>query len=307
MILACSSSQRRRSSSSRSNRSFRAWWYVVKPPPCVQAVFPPAPSSTVTTRVADAGQQLAVVADEQHRLRRLAQRLLEPQLAGHVEVVVRLVEHQHLVRAAEQRLEHDPLLLAAGERAHLAPLRLLERDADRRDRAGVPQHLGLVAAGVGPVGQGLRVAHLGALVVALHHQQLGLLQRLGGRAHGGRRDRHQQVAHRRGVPHRPDELAHHPEAAGPADRALVRVDVAGHQAQQRGLAGAVGTDQRDLGAVTDPERDVRQQAPPVREVVADAVDVDVSHALECERSPGWRDRVSRRQLAAAAARARPGR
>ena len=189
LILACSSSHRRRSSSSRSNRSFLAWWYVVKPPPCVQVVFPPAPSSTVTTRVADAGQQLAVVADEQHRLRRLPQRLLEPQLAGHVEVVVRLVEHQHLVRAAEQRLEHHPLLLAAGERAHLAPLRLLERDADRRDRAGVPQDLGLVAAGVGPVGQGLRVAHLGALVVALHHQQLGLLQRLGGRAHGGRRDR----------------------------------------------------------------------------------------------------------------------
>ena len=38
----------------------------------------------------------------------------EPPLAGHVEVVVRLVEQQHLVRPARQRLQREPLLLTAG-------------------------------------------------------------------------------------------------------------------------------------------------------------------------------------------------
>ena len=214
MILACSSSQRRRSSSSRVNRSVRASWYVAKPPPWVQVVLPPAPSSTVTTRVAvrasssRSWQTNSTVfgdsrsASSSHRL------------PGHVEVVVRLVEQQHLVRPAEQGLEHQPLLLAAGERAHLAPLRLVERDAERRDRAGVPEHLGVVPAGVGPVGQRLRVAHLGRLVVVLHHRQLGLLEGGGRRPHRRRRDRHQQVAHRRVVAHRADELPHHAEAAG---------------------------------------------------------------------------------------------
>ncbi len=50
--LACSSSQRRVSSSKRANRSLRAWWYDANPPGCVHTVFPAAPSSTVTTRVA---------------------------------------------------------------------------------------------------------------------------------------------------------------------------------------------------------------------------------------------------------------
>ena len=183
---------------------------------------------------------------------------------------------------AQQRLEHDPLLLAAGQRAHLAPLRLLERDAEGRDRAGVPEHLGLVAAGVGPVGQGLRIAHLGLLVVVLHHQQLGRLQRRGGRAHGGRRDRDEQVAHRRGVPHRAHELAHHAEAAGPADRALVRVDVAGDQiCSSVVLPAPLAPTSATLAPSPTRKEMSREQAPPVREVVADAVDVDVSHALEC--------------------------
>jgi hypothetical protein len=57
----------------------------------------------------------------------------------------------------------------------------------------------------------------------------------------------------------------------------VRLDVTGDQPQQRRLPGTVGADERHLGAVADAERDVGQQAPPVREVVADAVDVDVAH------------------------------
>jgi hypothetical protein len=56
---------------------------------------------------------------------RLADPLLEPELAGHVEEVVGLVEQQHLVRPAQQRLQHQPLLLPAGQRAR-APLGLVE-------------------------------------------------------------------------------------------------------------------------------------------------------------------------------------
>ena len=65
-------------------------------------------------------QQLAVVADQQHRLGGLLQPLLEPELPRDVEVVVRLVEQEDVVGAAEQCLEDDPLLLAARERGQLA-------------------------------------------------------------------------------------------------------------------------------------------------------------------------------------------
>jgi hypothetical protein len=80
-----------------------------------------------------AGQQLAVVADEQHGLRAVGQRRLEPALARHVEVVVGLVEQQHLVGPAQQRLEREPLLLAAGQRVQHPVLRTLERHSQRRD------------------------------------------------------------------------------------------------------------------------------------------------------------------------------
>jgi hypothetical protein len=124
------------------------------------------------------GQQLAIVRDEQHGLHRLAQRVLQPQLARHVQVVVRLVEQQHLVRPAQQRLEGEPLLLAAGQRAQPAILGPLVGHAERGHRAGVPQHLRVVPAGVAPVGKRLRVAHLGRLVVVvLHHRQLGRVER----------------------------------------------------------------------------------------------------------------------------------
>ncbi len=47
-------------------------------------------------------EQLPVVADQQHGLGRGRQLLFEPELAGHVQVVVRLVEQQDLGRAAQQ-------------------------------------------------------------------------------------------------------------------------------------------------------------------------------------------------------------
>ena len=110
----------------------------------------------------DPVQQLAVVRDEQHRLRRGDELVLEPALGGDVEVVVRLVEDEDVLGAAEERLEDQALLLAAGQRGDLAPLRLLEGDAEGGDGAGVPQGLVLVAARVAPVDKGLGVGQLTA-------------------------------------------------------------------------------------------------------------------------------------------------
>jgi len=120
--------------------------------------------------------------------------LLQPALARDVEVVVGLVEQQDLGRAAQQGLKHQPLLLAAGQGANLAPAAALVAHPERGHAAGIPHHLGVIAARVAPLGQRRRVPHLGGLVVALHHHQLSGIQPGRGSLHPGRRDRDQQVA-----------------------------------------------------------------------------------------------------------------
>ena len=113
LIFACSSSQRRRSSSRRSLRS--APRLVVGRE--AARVHPHGVAAAAGLEGGDAGrhpvEQLAVVADEQDGLRGLHEPILQPPLRGHVEVVVGLVEEEHLVGSAQQRLEHHPLLLAA--------------------------------------------------------------------------------------------------------------------------------------------------------------------------------------------------
>ena len=217
------------------------------------------------------------MADEQHGLRRLDEPLLEPALGRHVEVVVRLVEHQHLLGPAQQRLEHEPLLLAARQRRHLAPLGLLERGAESRHRADVPVRLPVVAADVAPVGERLGVVELVGLGVVLHHRELGAVDLGSRQAHGVGRDRHEQVAHRGVVAHLADELAHHPEAAAAGHRPLGCREVAREDAQQGRLAGAVRADERDLGPLPHPEGDVAQQRPPVRQGEAHGVHVEMAH------------------------------
>ena len=56
---------------------------------------------------------------------------------------------------------------------------------------------------------------------------------------------------------------------------------------QRGLAGAVGPDQGDLGALTDPEVDVVEQHPPVGQDVTELADVDVAHATSVPDLSTW--------------------
>ena len=146
-------------------------------------------------------EQLAVVADEQDRLLGLADPLLQPDLAGHVEEVVGLVEQQHLVGAAQQVLQHQPLLLAAGEGAQLAVLRPVVGHAEAGDRADVPRHLELVAAGVGVLRERVGVLHLGLLVVGVHQRQLAAVH-LGGGGPDPRRGRPRAAGRRPSAPPR---------------------------------------------------------------------------------------------------------
>ncbi len=209
-------------------------------------------------------EQFPVVGDEEHRLAGLLELLLQPPLAGDVQIVVRLVQEQHLVGPAEQRLQHQPLLLTPAERAHLAPLRLLVRHAECGHGADVPQRLGLVAACLGPVAQRLRVRHLRGLVVDGENALLGRVDGLRRLPDPGLGHGHQQVADGPLVPHRAHELGHHAQAAAHRDRAAVRLDLPGEEPQQCRLARAVRPDEGDDGTVGHPERSVAEQHPSVR-------------------------------------------
>jgi hypothetical protein len=254
----------------------------------------------VTTRCA--GQELAVVAHVQHALGRLVETLLQPPLAGHVEEVVRLVQQQHLVRAAQQQLQREPLLLAARQRADRPVAHLLPGQPERRDGRGVERHLGLVPARLAPRGERLGVAQLGAL--ALVEGPLGGAQPLPGGADRLRGERQGEVGEGGAVGDRADELAHHPEPAAAGDAPGGRGELARDHPQQRGLARPVRPDERDLRAVRDPERHVGEQRAPVRQPVLDAHRLDVSHAAMVAAAPRAGRGVFRR---AAAAGARPRR
>jgi hypothetical protein len=151
--------------------------------------------------------------DQQHRLLGVGELTFQPLLARDVQVVVRLVQQQDFVGPAQQGLEDQALLLAARERPHLAVLRAFVGHTERLHGAGVPHHLGVVAVCITPVGDRLGVAHLGLLVVALHHRQLGRVHFSRRVADARWRHGHEQVAHRGVVAHAADELAHDPQPA----------------------------------------------------------------------------------------------
>jgi hypothetical protein len=138
-------------------------------------------------------------------------------------------------------------------------------------------HLGVVAAGVAPLGQRGGVLQLRGLVVALHHHQLGRVQPVRGLADPQRRDGQQQVPDRALVPDAADELAHDTEPAAGGHGALLRGEVTGDQPQQRGLARPVRPDQRGDGAFPDTERDIAEQLPAIRQRMADMRGLDMAH------------------------------
>ena len=163
------------------------------------------------------GEQLAVVADEEHGLAARSQLALEPPLGRDVEEVVGFVEYQHVVLAAEERLERESLLLATAERRERTIRDVPEVGVERSPGALVPEHLGVVAAGVAPLGERRRVAHrIGGGV------GVGGVESQRGAADAFRRDRDEQVADGTDGPVRSggaDELAHDAEASFDRHRA----------------------------------------------------------------------------------------
>ena len=276
---SCSSSQRRRSSSRRACRSRRASWYVANPPPWTHG----AASLDGDDPLGGPGQQLAVVADEEHRLAGLGQLLLQPALAGDVEVVVRLVEQEHLVGAAQQRLEHQPLLLAAGQRGHSAPLgpdpggaqappcsrcprAPRPRTRPRRPSRRAPARS---ASWAGSSSRSIMASSAASTAWAAARIRAGATES----------SRSRTVLSSRTLPTncritpRPAAAHHGPGRGG---------EVPGDDPQQRRLARAVGADQGHHGALAHPERHVVEQHASIRKRAADRVDLEVPHSR-----PSW--------------------
>ena len=180
-------------------------------------------------------EQLAVVADDQHGVRIVGEIVLEPQRALEVEVVGGLVEQQQVGLGEQhggQRHAHAPAagVLGAG------PLlrRLVEAEAGEDAR--------------GP-GRGRMRADVGEPLVDVG-DAAGIVRRLRLRQQprallvGGEHELDQAVGPAGGL------LRHLADAgrAGNVDGAVVGRQLAGDQAQQRGLARAVAADEADLVA-----------------------------------------------------------
>ena len=230
-------------------------------------------------RVARRAEQVAVVADQQHRLARRGDPRLELQLGGDVEEVVGLVEQQHLRLALEQDVEHEPLALAARELRRRAPADVVERRADDPPARRVPLPLELVAAELGPVRDRLAEPHAGPggvragveLALRGEHPRPGVAQPRGRRLQ-------QQLAH--GAARvRPDaDVLGHVREGPDVDVALRGRQLPGEDAEQRRLADAVGTHQPDVLPGGDLERDLAEQQVAAGVGVGEVGDGDVRHA-----------------------------
>ena len=151
--------------------------------------------------------------DHHERARVVHERALEHLARAHVEMVRGLVEHQHVRRAQQQLREREPRLLAAGQHGHLLPYVV----AREQEGAEVPAQ---------------------ARLILERRAALELFE------HGATRiERVELVLRVEGHLHLVADLA----------LALLEGQHAREQAQQRGLAGAVGADQRHLLAAPDLE------------------------------------------------------
>jgi hypothetical protein len=235
----------------------------------------PLPSS-VDDRPRGAGEHLAVVRDEQHRLARGRDLRLERALGGDVEEVVGLVEQQDVDVRGQQHIEDEALALAARQRPRGPVGDVGERRADDRPARAVPLRLELVAAELGPFADRGAQVHPRA-GVARGERALGPRHPLAGGAQGVRGERDQQLAHRPLVVGGADVLAH--EAGAAADRGLTVVgrQLAGEDPQQRALADAVGADQADVLARRDREGHVAEEQVAAGVRVGEPGAADVAH------------------------------
>ena len=221
--------------------------------------------------------QLAIVTDKQHGLGRLRECALKPAFGRDIQIVVGLVQQQDLVRTVQQGFEHQTFLLPARQRVDPAKSGQLERNSQGCGGMYVTFGLEFIPAHIGPVGQRLRIRELVAFAVTLHERQLGAVQTFGGHPDAIRCHRQQQIADGRVVTNGTDELPHHPELPAPGDGPVMRIGVAGDDAQQCRLSGPVGADQRGFAAFADPEADIVEKRSAVRELIADGIELHMAH------------------------------
>ncbi len=204
----------------------------------------------------DAVHELAVVRGHQQRALIALEEAFQPDQAFEVEVVARLVE-QHGVGAHEEDAgERDAHLPAAGERADVAVHHLLGK-AETGEHLARPA-LERVAVELLETRLHLAVArddvvHL-VRAVRIGHRGLELLElgRDGAHRAGAVHDLGRGTAAR----HLADVLAEIADGDAAIDRhlALVGVILAGDHPEQRGLAGAVRTDEADFLAPLERRR-----------------------------------------------------
>ncbi len=223
------------------------------------------------------GQHRTVVRDEQDRLRARADLLFEPVLAVDVEEVVRLVQQQHVEVRAEQHLERESLALSAGERLDATIGALGVALPERRHRALVPHHLGPIAAGVLPRGQGVRVHEMRGVVGSRELRLRACQARAGGRDRGPRVQQ-QELPHRRRLRVRADELPHQPDAAIDVQDARRGGLMSRDDPEQRRLADPVRADERSMMSVRNPERDALEERPASWERIGNIDQIDHCHS-----------------------------
>jgi len=199
-------------------------------------------------------EEVAVVGDRHDCAGVVAEETFEPVDRLGIEVVRRFVEEQQIGAAEQEAAERDPSAFAAGQHRHISVVRratqCVHRDVDvalQRPRVGCGDlvfedglllaDLVVVGIGVGPLGHHLVVLVDDALYLgdAVHDVALDVL-------FGIELGLLCQVTDG--------------EPCGQACFALVAVIEAGHDLEERRLAGAVAAEDPDLGAGVERQRDV---------------------------------------------------
>ena len=195
-------------------------------------------------------EKIAVVAHDQHGVGIALDEILKPERAFEVEIVRRFVEKQDIRRREErtrQRHAHAP---AAGEfRARPGLRRLVEakpgQDARRAGGRGMGVDVRKPRVNFGDPVRVFRRLGLGT-----QRGKLGM--------RGQHRFKQRLRPARRLLRHMRDG-----RVFGKVDRAVVGVDLARDQAQQRGLAGAVAAHKPNLVPVRNGRRGLLEQRPPL--------------------------------------------
>src|ERR1035437_4219714 len=226
----------------------------------------------------DAVEEVAIVGDDDEGALVIGEVILQPVDAIEIEVVGGLVEEEERGSAEEGLGEEDADLLAALEFAHEASVeRVFDAEAIEQD-GGIA--LGGIAAFFADDAFEFAEAHavlIGELVVGFGVEDVALGEGLPER----------DIAHDHGI----DDaelvegklvLAQDAELLGPGDGALGRLDVAGEDLHQGGLAGAVGTGDGVTTAWQERAGDVFEQSSGA-EAHGDVVDGEQSYYHDSAR------------------------